>query len=128
MDCPSPKGHIILGTHSPEDASSRGHFVQGTLHPGDASSRGRFIWGRIVRGRIVGDASSAYPLGTSFCNCCDMPMVPQSMHECQHSPSCFLRKRPKVQYVIHFPQPWQFAQSLCDHWHIAAVTAHAICQ
>jgi hypothetical protein len=24
--------------------------------------------------------------------------------------------------VVHFSQLWQFAQWLCDHWHIAAVT------
>jgi hypothetical protein len=26
--------------------------------------------------------------------------------------------------VVHFPRLWQFAEWLCDHWHITAVPAH----
>jgi hypothetical protein len=42
MDCPSPRGRIVLRTQRPGDALSWGRFV-----------RGRFVRGRIVQGRIV---------------------------------------------------------------------------
>jgi hypothetical protein len=42
MDCPSPRGRIVLRTQHPGDALSWGRFV-----------RGCFVRGRIVRGRIV---------------------------------------------------------------------------
>jgi hypothetical protein len=40
---------------------------------------------------------------------------------CQHLPSCFLRELPKV--MVPFLQLYQFAQWLCDRWHIAEKTA-----
>jgi hypothetical protein len=81
------------------------------------SSSGWFCYNSASTFPIV--AYRAKSLGISRCDGCGMTMVTHSLWE--HSSSCFLLKLPKVcgpfsvALVVH---KW-----LCDHWHIAAVTA-----
>jgi hypothetical protein len=50
-----------------------------------------------------------------------MPMVSQSLRELPtHAILFFLRELPQL--CSQFMRLWQFAQWLCEHWHIAAVT------
>jgi hypothetical protein len=69
-------------------------------------------------------AYRAKSLGISCCDGCGMPMVTQPMCELPTLPILFFVQTAKS--VVHFPRLWQFAQWLCGHWHIAAVTAQNV--